>query len=574
MTSTTSLHWPTGTPGGYYGGAYLDITGGHVTNTHLRASHARTAIKSAANLTVRHAQFLNCSNAFDQIANSSQPRLTLENVLLYGIQNVAVLGVVDSVGYFTGTHLTINSCGMLTTNTTGAFDWVGELHNSIIYGLTGWGGEEPSLNACHTDLLAEDTYPFQTVGAAAHYLAVGSELRDEGSALTGALADEIKKRTTWPPIVISNQLLNSDLTLTPQAQRDQTLPDLGYHYDPIDFALGQATLSNAVLTAGSGVVIATFAPAYAKPGIALVSNASFLGEGSPTNLNRVVRYNTVQEQVNAIWTNQPGPQVQAIDSATVRVRFTGFSGAAQDSTHFSGDETSGGSFPFRDCEFGGGRIAGLMPDLHFTNCLFQRVNHELSSYNSPFNVSYQNCLFHGGRLSLEDGGGGIGLWAFHNNFFAGTTNLTNGVLVTNSHNAYTTNLALLVPTAATNVLLATNAIAFDAGPLGFFYLPTNGPATNLFNAGSTYATNVGLYHFTTTTNQWKETNSIVDISFHYIALGTNGLPVDTDSDGLPDYVEDANGNGSLDHRETKPNDAADRGLRVFITRPRTGSTIP
>ena len=85
---------------------------------------------------------------------------------------------------------------------------------------------------------------------------------------------------------------------------------------------------------------------------------------------------------------------------------------------------------------------------------------------------------------------------------------------------------------------------------------------------------LGLYHFTTTTNKWKETNSIVDIGFHYIALDANGLPVDTDGDGWPDYWEDANGNGALDSGETKPNDAADRGLRVFITRPRTGSTIP
>src|SRR5207247_5472775 len=115
---------------------------------------------------------------------------------------------------------------------------------------------------------------------------------------------------------------------------------------------------------------------------------------------------------------------------------------------------------------------------------------------------------------------------------------------------------------------------FDSGALGYFYLPTNGPGTNLFNHGSTNADLLGLYHFTTTANQREETNSVVDIGFHYIALDSNGLPVDTDNDGWPDYWEDANGNGSLDSGETKPNDAADRGLRVFITRPRSGSTIP
>jgi len=60
---------------------------------------------------------------------------------------------------------------------------------------------------------------------------------------------------------------------------------------------------------------------------------------------------------------------------------------------------------------------------------------------------------------------------------------------------------------------------------------------------------LGLYHFTTTTNlisglQRKETNSIVDIGYHYVAIGTNGLPIDTDGEGLADYFEDTNGDGS------------------------------
>lgn len=51
-------------------------------------------------------------------------------------------------------------------------------------------------------------------------------------------------------------------------------------------------------------------------------------------------------------------------------------------------------------------------------------------------------------------------------------------------------------------------------------------------------------------------------------------PVDTDGDGIPDYQEDANGNGTLDSGETDPNNPSDSGLRVFITRPRNGSNLP
>ncbi|MEI2722238.1 MAG: family 78 glycoside hydrolase catalytic domain [Verrucomicrobiota bacterium] len=56
---------------------------------------------------------------------------------------------------------------------------------------------------------------------------------------------------------------------------------------------------------------------------------------------------------------------------------------------------------------------------------------------------------------------------------------------------------------------------------------------------------MGLYHFTTVTNQVKETNSTVDIGYHYVALDTNNVPVDTDTGGVADYLEDANGNGTV-----------------------------
>jgi hypothetical protein len=65
----------------------------------------------------------------------------------------------------------------------------------------------------------------------------------------------------------------------------------------------------------------------------------------------------------------------------------------------------------------------------------------------------------------------------------------------------------------------------------------------------------------------------VDIGPHYVALNTSGNPQDTDSDGLPDYFEDWNGNGSVDSGETDWQDSGDFGLRVYITRPRN-SIIP
>jgi hypothetical protein len=96
---------------------------------------------------------------------------------------------------------------------------------------------------------------------------------------------------------------------------------------------------------------------------------------------------------------------------------------------------------------------------------------------------------------------------------------------------------------------------------------------DLANRGSRAADLAGLYHFTTSTNQLKETNSPVDIGFHYVAV-TNGVPVDADGDGIPDYLEDANGNGAVNSGETDWQNAADLGLRVRITRPRPNAVLP
>ena len=108
--------------------------------------------------------------------------------------------------------------------------------------------------------------------------------------------------------------------------------------------------------------------------------------------------------------------------------------------------------------------------------------------------------------------------------------------------------------------------------LGNYYYPTNdGMLSTLIDAGSRWATNAGLYQFTTTTNQVKEGATMVDIGFHYVAVDSNGNPIDTNGDGIPDYLSDSNGNGSVDSGEIGWNLTGDLGLKVLITRPRNGA---
>jgi hypothetical protein len=98
--------------------------------------------------------------------------------------------------------------------------------------------------------------------------------------------------------------------------------------------------------------------------------------------------------------------------------------------------------------------------------------------------------------------------------------------------------------------------------------------SRLIHAGSTSATNLGLYHYTVTTNNVVEGTNTVSIGFHYIAVGTNGLPLDSNGDGVADYLKDANGNGGVNSGEVNWQVFGDLGLQVWITRPQNNSVIP
>jgi hypothetical protein len=93
---------------------------------------------------------------------------------------------------------------------------------------------------------------------------------------------------------------------------------------------------------------------------------------------------------------------------------------------------------------------------------------------------------------------------------------------------------------------------YEAGPLGKYYLPF----TALYHAGSRTVAEAGLWQYTTRADQTKAGEESppghnVDIGLHYVAV-TNLQPRDTDGDEVADYVEDANGNGTVEENETSP----------------------
>jgi hypothetical protein len=94
---------------------------------------------------------------------------------------------------------------------------------------------------------------------------------------------------------------------------------------------------------------------------------------------------------------------------------------------------------------------------------------------------------------------------------------------------------------------------YQSGTFGNYYLPNSTP---LYGAGSTNAATLGLYHYTTQTNQFKEGNEAanhnVNIGLHYVAANVSGGPLDSDNDGIPDYAENWHGDGNYQlHTESE-----------------------
>lgn len=227
--------------------------------------------------------------------------------------------------------------------------------------------------------------------------------------------------------------------------------------------------------------------------------------------------------------------------------------------------------------------------LGITNNLLERVNS--SFQNAPQIGYYNNLVRYGTNRTYYTGSG---TWAFKDNAFDNSWIIDTGNAISAGYNAYI-NMGTnrFYPTNAFDKVLGS--FTYRTGPLGDYYQFSS----NLIDAGSRNATGAGLYHYTVTTNfvsgvQIKETNSIVDIGFHYVAVTTNNVPVDTDGDGLADFQEellgtnpnnaDTDGDGVSDGEElllgTNPNnadtdgDGIPDGIEVALGRNPNGSDGP
>lgn len=516
----------------------------------LQSRYALKGLSFARSTThsVWNAQFFNCDYGVE-VANA---HLNLRNALFTKVrQAVNSLTTVATTNVVVAEQLTVNSAEKLfypSPTATGLL----RITNSILCAVTNDG----ALNVTSNNTVSVTASAFQPSGRGLHYLAPGSLYRNAGTTnLNANTLAILRKTTTYPPSEIAADF-TTDTTLSPIAQRDTDRPDLGYHYYPLDYLLGDRAVTNATLVLTNGVALGL----YGTNGLILRNSSKFYSQGRPTALNTIVRYQSVQEDsTSMLSTNFTAMGVLQVTAPStdpdLQLRFTKVALLANITTKrqflrgYTGTELVN-NYSIRDSEFANtyhdhyAYVTGGGMTIDVFNNSFLRPYLSYYQVVSPsyytFPLLFRNNLVRGGTVAFNYQATNSA-WTVTDNLFDGVTLSGGTYSFTASNNGYRSTTSL---GGSGNKTLTT--LDFVTGPLGGFYYPTSG--TNLavlIDAGSRNATNAGLYHFTTTSAaNTKETTSVVDIGFHYVGTDTASQPIDTDMDGTADWFEDKNGNGN------------------------------
>jgi RHS repeat-associated protein len=550
----------TGSPGTAYYAANALYFNAATANTNLVIQDVRVAnatraisINTKSGHVLKNVQLLNCANGL----SLTNAEVSLRNALFYRVMT-----------NFTGSSSTGRVEQLTSDVATRMNQNIGSnlfVTNSVLIAIGDLGtftGYKNYTNASAAGI-------FQTVNGGAHYLINGSTNRAVGAtSINAAFLAELRAKTTYPPIAYTNQWLTNFVTLSPRPIRDtNNTPDLGYHYDALDYVFGGCDVTND-LTFAAGTAVGWFRTTSGW-GMGL-GHGLRIGDYKTVNFSGLVTSNcyfahqlSVQESLVGYTPAAAAPgaitgYAQSLEAQpNLNLTFTKFSIPAP-ANHirdgYGNIRVSG-----NHCEFYNGGVGGYVSTLGMTNCLFYRCSVNLIGGVAE-HFTLQNCTLLGAAVYIqrwpEDSGGPGTGWvpvtvvgcAFDGTEFSGIDEHGDDVdWTTYGYNAYLTSAdsAHRLPWGSNDVTVAS--FNWRSNWLGRFYLPSDSALTNKGNAAS--AGMVGLYHFTTQTNQVKETNSIVDIGYHYVAFNASGQPLDFDGDGIPDYVEDANGNGVVDPGE-------------------------
>lgn len=602
----SSIPGSTGQPSGWYGNPAIAFYGSSSSNStlnlhHFRISYAEEAIYAQGiSLTagLSDGQVTDCDYGFD---TPGQSEVAINNVLFANFGAALTLDYANlsaendtfacwppaSAYLVSGNNYTtasLTNCiivgvdsysGQITHLVTGA--------NNGFYqsgGASGWYYHGATFG---TSAYTAGSYPFQTFAGGDYYLTTNSAFRQAGASLESTLAMDLARKTTSPPsasaiysnITVPNATISS-LLLSPQTARDTNAfgaPDLGYHYCPIDAVLSGATLNGGSLTVAPGTVVAFMGPGTSNTaGLQAQDSSQVRFSGIATNPVFAVTCETVQESPLRQWlfydsAGSGGDAFATLTGANPAFpyfRFTTGYTVGEEGLIY-GDQTADGSdsaITLQDCQFNSGDIQSYAPAILSSNCLYNETEVNLSDLDGFYEVktTYNNSLFLGGTFTTFHDRGGT--WTFTDNLFDETatyTGLQSGDVV--HYNAYIDGYSNLTWSPEPDSQTLATSPSYSTGPLGSYYYTSS--MAQLIHSGSRSAAAAGLYHYTVTNDNTLDSapngTSQVSIGFHYVACDSYGRPLDTDGDGLPDYIEDLNGDGVYDSGDLSDWQSADTG---------------
>jgi hypothetical protein len=472
--------------------------------------------------------------------------------------------VVNAGSAFLGTdfsavayQLTVDNCTNLVTDYYSTPYSTLAVTNSLLVNVQDDG--DATVTSDHTADITDTTgSTFQVVGGGSCYLANDSLYHGAGTlSVDPVVLADIAGKTTHPPTVYADETISAPLTLSPDVPRDNSgNPDLGYHYNPLDYVFGGVGSSvNLNFTAGTAVGWYNDGSGEGY-GISLNGSAQATFAGTATAPCVLAKNDMVQEGGTGNWdaesylggfTGTGGSDTPAT-APTLNLNFTRCYSRNFEAAFFR-DNGDGTLFvtTANNSEFYDSSAVGYVMYFNFTNCLAVRASLGANSVGA-LSVTMRNCTFFGGSLAAQRSGELTPVMvedcAFAGTDFSsmddpsgGDTNVTwinfNSYLPGDS----------LPPGQGAHYVTVTDGYNWQSSWFGDYYLPSTSP---LITAGSTTANLIGLYHFTTQTSQTPEGDAMVDIGYHYVATDADGNPLDTNGDGIPDYLEDSNGDGIYD----------------------------
>jgi hypothetical protein len=548
-----------------------------IHDIHSRYSHVGIGSSRTARDRIWNVQIYNCFRGIESLNGD----LSIRNVLLHKTRYAFNTG--SAVGrIYDAEHLTISDT--LRVFLTGATNNCSlRITNSLLANVT----TNDSTGIVSNSVYTVTSSAFKSLGRGNHYLADSTYRNIGNPSVSTEMQAILRQTTTYAPIHLTNDFF-ADTTLVPIVQRDTDLPDIGYHYDPLDYLLGERNVTNAILTLTNGVALGV----YGTNGIILRNGSKLYSTGRPDGLNTLVRYQSVQEDpttalgavspstMSLIRVGAPStdPEVQfrftranLLANTTGRRHFLyGYTGTELVSNFRITDSQFANSYHYYDAQTNG----PAMKITWLNNCLLRPG---LTFYRPSgggyyiYDLEFRNNLTRNGFISFANFYPATS-WAVTDNLFD-TVNLSGGsVSFPESYNAYHGTTPLNTNNVSNRLLSSCD---FIVGPLGSYYYPTSGGnLSTLINAGSRTAASAGLSRFTVSAApNSSEGSTTVDVGFHYASSDADSNLTDSDSDGIPDYLEDTDGDNGIDSGETNPGSPTDFGLKVFITEPKGNSNI-